>query len=411
MTQNTLAPLGNALPTFLNTPTEATEFDSIGAGVQVPTISVRQNGITLNIGGEKVQSTPIASLQGVVVAASAVGRVFYKGTYDPRAEEHTPPDCKSYDGVKPDADVANPQSTDCKTCPMGVKGSSTTMAGASACRYACNLAVVIPQYPDVAFRLRIPATSIFSREVVEGFTGFNNYVANLRSQNKVQPFQVVTEIKHNLLSAYVQPIFKAVDYVRDQALYERILQHRKDPDLDYVLGKRYDDSGAPVADHNGLGTMPTHITPAPQVQQVQVVEVTPPVATPAPQQTYQAPVPAVTTPPAPRTEHNLPYEPTEYVAEEVTYWKKDNQCIKVDVDVFLPDDLEWTEIREDEYNAWLQQNQPAPEKKQRKRKVATPPSAPEQQQAQVIADVTTANAQPAVDVDAMFAPASEHDFQ
>ena len=146
------------------------------------------------------------------------------------------PDCRSYDGVTPDANVQNPVASRCDTCPMNAKGSSANQAGGRACRFRQNLAVISPSMPDKLLRLPISATSIFPKDDYDGYQAFRPFVAKLRA-NKLQPFHVITDVRQNPKSEQTHTVFQPTGYVT-QELLDAVMAHREDEEaLDVIYGK------------------------------------------------------------------------------------------------------------------------------------------------------------------------------
>lgn len=142
-----------------------------GAGSGFPVLSIKGKNFTLvkdkerkvltrkvvdDDGNEEV--VPISNLNLAVVRANARSRVFYAKTYVEGADDGTKPTCMSGDGKTPDANVDEPQSASCQTCPHAVWGTGQGGKG-TACSVNTRLAVVDPKYPTTRFLLRVPAGS------------------------------------------------------------------------------------------------------------------------------------------------------------------------------------------------------------------------------------------------------------
>ena len=270
MTDNALAFAGNAqLPAHLRGDSGPTEFDTMG-GVTIPSIKVRVTGIKLTEGETVLHEAPPAStLDVVIIGASPVSRSFYKSSYN--ADEASMPDCRSYDGIVPDASVEEKQSDRCDTCPMNAKGSSRDNLGGRACRFRQNLAVILPSMPDKVFRLAVASTSIFPKDDYAGYQAFRPMVGKLRT-NKLQPFHVVTQIRQHPASEQTHTVFKPVGYT-DEVTYATAMRLREDTELlDTIYGK-FDSAGtgSPSSQDEDEkdaqafdalhGTAPAHITP------------------------------------------------------------------------------------------------------------------------------------------------------
>lgn len=319
----------NQAPTFLKDQVEANDLDNLASGQSVAKVVVKPSGITVvEDGNILAKSDANGVLPVVIVGASPVGRSYYASAYDKESSEQ--PDCSSYDGVVPDEWVKHKQSAKCETCPQNIKGSSPTSAGSKACRYHQNLALVSPAVPDKLLRLRLPATGIFSSKEKRNEAPYSlkDYAAWVKA-NGQSLLNVVTEVLQNPRSDYAVAAFQARDLIRDEALYNRVLEHRESDELDYVLGKRINavniDAGAPAL-----------------------------AAPPAPAQAAQpaaAPPAKPATPVEYKSVDGVSYQPYEPIstADEVTYWMQGSVVIKLAPDVALPTE-DWVECTQVEYD-------------------------------------------------------------
>lgn len=148
------------------------------SGGSVKRISLRGRVFRLVDGGKEIAKNTDPHLDVIVVNGSTtVQKTYYKGAYSP--EETSTPDCWSSDGERPDADVENPQSHNCKDCPRAIKGSG---GGSKAeCRFSMRVAVVMLNNPggDI-YQLVLPSKSIFGSGDMEHmpFLQYARYVGN-----------------------------------------------------------------------------------------------------------------------------------------------------------------------------------------------------------------------------------------
>ena len=356
MSKNELAFAQNQLPAHLRgADVGHTEFDDMG-GATIPRIKVRVTGIQIVEGETVLAEVPAGNtIPVVVVGASPVSRSYYKHNYT--AGEASIPDCRSYDGVTPDANVQNPVSSRCDTCPMNAKGSSANQAGGRACRFRQNLAVISPNMPDKLLRLPISATSIFPKDDYDGYQAFRPFVAKLRA-NKLQPFHVITDVRQNPKSEQTHTVFQPTGYVT-QELLDAVMAHREDEEaLDMIYGKFENDvSNFNQAEEDRKdaeafdklhGTAPSYIKeqtaePAPTAQESGNSTSAKPVKTDEAMLGY------------------TPFEPHEF-AGETTYWKgitvtrnlgsdTVNVVMELEGDKPLPDE-EWEEVGKSDYDAY-----------------------------------------------------------
>ena len=359
MSKNELAFAQNQLPAHLRgADVGHTEFDDMG-GATIPRIKVRVTGIQIVEGETVLAEVPAGNtIPVVVVGASPVSRSYYKNNYT--AGEASMPDCRSYDGVTPDANVQNPVSSRCDTCPMNAKGSSANQAGGRACRFRQNLAVISPNMPDKLLRLPISATSIFPKDDYDGYHAFRPFVAKLRA-NKLQPFHVITDVRQNPKSEQTHTVFQPTGYVT-QELLDAALEHRKDEAaLDMIYGKFEND----VRDFNQAEEERKDAEAFDKLHGAAPSYIKDQSAEPA---TTEQESGNSTSAKSVKTDEAMlgytPFEPHEF-AGETTYWKgitvtrnlgndTVNVVMELEGDKPLPDE-EWEEVGKADYDAYTAQ--------------------------------------------------------
>ncbi len=175
-------------------------------------ISIKGGVFRLMVDGKEVAAIDERFLDVVVVnAASKIGRTFYMKAYD--GESPSGPDCWSADGEKPDATAANPQASNCASCPQNVKGSGN--GESRACRYSQRLAVVLAN--DVGgdvMQLQLPATSIFGKE--EGENRPLQAYARYLAVQSVSPETLVTRMKFDTKSEAPKLHFKPMRWLTEE---------------------------------------------------------------------------------------------------------------------------------------------------------------------------------------------------
>lgn len=359
MSKNELAFAQNQLPAHLRSADVGhTEFDDMGGAV-IPRIKVRVTGIQIVEGETVLAEVPAGNtIPVVVVGASPVSRSYYKNTYT--AGEASMPDCRSYDGVTPDANVQNPVASRCDTCPMNAKGSSPTQAGGRACRFRQNLAVISPSMPDKLLRLPIAATSIFPKDDYDGYQAFRPFVAKLRA-NKLQPFHVITDVRQNPKSEQTHTVFQPTGYV-SQELLDAVMAHREDTEaLDMIYGKFEND----VSDFNQAEEDRKDAEAFDKLHGAAPSYIKDQSAEPA---TTEQESGNSTSAKSVKTDEAMlgytPFEPHEF-AGETTYWKgitvtrnlgseTVNVVMELEGDKPLPDE-EWEEVGKSDYDAYTAQ--------------------------------------------------------
>ena len=174
-------------------------------------ISIKGGVFRLMVDGKEVAAIDERFLDVVIVnAASKIGRTFYMKAYD--GESPSGPDCWSADGEKPDASAANPQATNCASCPQNVKGSGN--GESRACRYSQRLAVVLANDVDGdVMQLQLPATSIFGKE--EGDNRPLQAYARYLAAQGVSPETLVTRMKFDTKSEAPKLHFKPMRWLSE----------------------------------------------------------------------------------------------------------------------------------------------------------------------------------------------------
>ncbi len=173
-----------------------------GAGFK--RISIRGGRFRIREGSTETV-LPDNVLRAVIVGASPnVTKSFYKGAYNPKAENaERKPDCYSNDGIRPANDAADPQGQLCATCPQNAWGSKITDAGTKmkACADQKRLAVISADdhsaEPEVYLFQVTPAA----------LTQFRQY-GELLSSKGFPPELCVTEISFDPKEAYPKAQFK-----------------------------------------------------------------------------------------------------------------------------------------------------------------------------------------------------------
>lgn len=211
----------NKLPAHI-----ANFFDAEGSNIAdkltVPSLSFEGKVWQISVNGDKSKlmkrnadgdEEPVSVLRVVVLDyAKRRGRAFYEGAYDP-AKPGTPK-CWSDDGLAPDTNVSEPQSTKCETCPMSVKGSKVSDNGkaVTACSQHRMLAVVPAHKLDFEpLRMKIAITSDFDKQspdlAAQNWHAFSNYLDFLKSKGVGHTGALVTKMRFDPTVAYPKLIF------------------------------------------------------------------------------------------------------------------------------------------------------------------------------------------------------------
>lgn len=207
----------------------APEETNITTAVPLPTLSFRGKTWRIGLDGTETvvmnkDNEPASTVTVVVLdQIKARSRVYYEGQYV--AGENKPPRCSSIDGIKPDADVAEPCAATCASCPNSVKGSKVSPSGhpTTACSATKRLAVVPASAPEFkALLLRLPQTSLWDKENKEneakGWYAWDQYMDFLKARGVTHTAQVVTKVKFDHRTEYPKLLFSATQWVDGEKL-------------------------------------------------------------------------------------------------------------------------------------------------------------------------------------------------
>ena len=115
-----------------------------GVGISVPRISLKGRQFRFIVDGEEEfkTSNPIEMVFLGVEPEAGMSKTWYEKGYQPGSTD--PPDCSSWDGIRPDSWVNKPQSQLCANCPNMVWGSAKSMSGkkAKACKESKRIIAV-----------------------------------------------------------------------------------------------------------------------------------------------------------------------------------------------------------------------------------------------------------------------------
>ena len=196
---------GSVIPDYLRAQPDATTKDIAGSsgGKQ---ISIKGGVWRMVVGGEEVAKNEDRAMNFVIVASGkGVSRTFYAEKYEEGKD--IKPACWSAEGIKPEAEVVNPQSSACATCPQNIEGSGEGKS--RACRYSKRLAVALEH--DIGgniYRLSVPAKSYFGKAEGEKMPlqAFGKFLAG----HGIPITGIVTEARFDTSEAVPVMKFRAV---------------------------------------------------------------------------------------------------------------------------------------------------------------------------------------------------------
>lgn len=253
-------------------------------GASVPRISLKGSMFRFIEGGKEVGIHQSRELEAVIIGSTTgVGRIYYKGAYDPATK--AAPTCYSKDGVAPDPNASEKQSQKCATCPQNVKGSGKSIGGQQtrACAFKKRI-VISPVDLTKAYALDVSAQSLFDDgNPAQNQFGLKGYIEYLKVPrpglpNGVDPRIIKTKISFDTNSS-VPKLFFGIAGPNAWLSQDQMLKAHELSQTDAV--KEIIDEG--VATNPGFDEMqPAAQTAAPTQPEVPKA-FTAPQAAPAPQ--------------------------------------------------------------------------------------------------------------------------------
>jgi hypothetical protein len=179
-----------------------------GNGGSSRRISIEGGVFRMIVNGEEQAVNEDRAMNIVIVSAAlAINRQYYEGTYVKGVS--VPPTCWSPDGKKPAADVEQPQSSSCDSCPQNIAGSG--QGESRACRFQQRLAVVLEgEIGGPVYQLALPATSLFGKGEANNTKLPLQAYSRFLVMNNAPITGVVTEMRFDTTAATPKLTFKAV---------------------------------------------------------------------------------------------------------------------------------------------------------------------------------------------------------
>jgi hypothetical protein len=246
------------------------------AGRQINRISLRNGKFRFMKAGVEIAAVA-EKLEVVMIAANpTVGRMFYIKAFDPD-DVGQRPDCYSRDGVKPEPDSPNLQSTQCATCPQNAKGSAKNGEG-KACAYKKRTIVVAPNnIAGDAYAVDAGSMSMFGDENKnQRLFNLKSYIEALKASGLIIP-AVVTRMTFDDDATVPKLHFTPVRILTD-AEFAQVTARVNDP----IIREMLDDIDLKSEEGKPVNASP--ITVAPTGPSTATVTVAPavPAAQPAP---------------------------------------------------------------------------------------------------------------------------------
>lgn len=203
---NDLVTTNIQVPAHLAERVGAATVSDLASGINVgggfKRISIRGGRFRVREGSEE-KVLPGDELRAIIVGHNPnINKTFYKGTYNPKAEDKSP-DCYSNDGIRPAADANDQQSQLCATCEHNQWGSKISDSGTrmKACADQKKLAIISAddnrEEPEVYLFTVTPAA----------LRNFYDYAKSLENKG-IPPELVVTKISFDQAEAFPKVQFE-----------------------------------------------------------------------------------------------------------------------------------------------------------------------------------------------------------
>jgi hypothetical protein len=254
------------LPAYLGAFNSALGTDLALGGFSGNRIGLKGSRFRLIVNGQEEAILETFNLDVIIVgAAPGVARIFFEGNYDPDGATKAHPVCYSSDGVTPGADVTNPQSLRCATCPQNEKGSKISDNGVKtkACNYFKRMMVTLVDDPEHRlFKLDGKAMTIFGEGVPAQNKFTLNEYAKKFSTRGLDPAHFVTRLSFDPDSSVPKLYFSPLRVItEDEAPWVMDLVNSEDVKAGVMITAITDASDA---EQEAPGaTVPASSAPAP----------------------------------------------------------------------------------------------------------------------------------------------------
>lgn len=202
-----------AIAARVGAPSSVASAMASGFASGIKRISVRGGRFRVRDGKQET-ILPGHSLRAIIVGASStITKQYYKGSFNPNADDNKGPDCYSTDGVRPAANAPDPQAQLCATCPNNAWDSKVSESGQKmkACADQKRLAIIsADDHSDE------PEVYLFT-VTPSALGNFRNYASQLASKGW-PPEYCVTEIAFDPNTSYPKATFSFKGFVEESRL-------------------------------------------------------------------------------------------------------------------------------------------------------------------------------------------------
>lgn len=246
----------NAIARYNGQPTD----DTLGAGVSsgYGVIGYRGKVWSIRRGGEEKQlmrddgDGPRGSIEVVVVKASpAISKVFYQGGWQEGSS--AAPDCFSNNGVTPDVNSTNKQSSACATCPRNAWVTRPDGKKGKQCADSKRLAVApINDLNSDPMLLRVPAASLGAMK---------NFGQQMSGYGYPGYWTYATRVSFDTQESYPKFVFGAIRPLTDAEL-DTVDRWRDSHEVQRILAE--DEHSTPQVTGGSPFEVPAQSTPQTQ---------------------------------------------------------------------------------------------------------------------------------------------------
>ena len=194
-----------------------------------PSLSYKGKVFSVNVGGQHKQlldadGNALPMIETIIMGVNPRrSRTYFAGKFTEN-DGGKAPDCHSYDGKRPANEVENPQSPNCETCSMSVKGSKTNDRGEpiTACSLRQRIALVPSDKVDFTpLLVNMASTSAYDSanpDSAQGWYSFDFYKKELAARGIQHTGMVKTKIRFAPSDAFPRLQFRFGGVLDEQAM-------------------------------------------------------------------------------------------------------------------------------------------------------------------------------------------------
>jgi len=263
MSNITLFSAGGVLPDYLQGVTDDATKELAGStgGKQ---ISIKGGVWRMMVGGEEVAKNEERAMNLVVLAtAKGITRTFYAEKYEEGKDAS--PACWSAEGVVPDPQITEPQSSACATCAQNIEGSG--QGKSRACRFSKRLAVALEgDITGNVYRISIPAKSFFGKaegdkmplQAFGKFLGGHSIpITGIVTEARFDTSEAVPVLKFRAVRPLTKPEWEAAKIQSQSEDAKQAIDFRMVPAKAPALALPATFNAAPTAEPTAVAAEPT----------------------------------------------------------------------------------------------------------------------------------------------------------